>query len=385
MKHTTPASVVRALVNLLRDGWLMLGLAMLLFAVLERGYRLFTGNGAARSGKGDALALHPYAHESWWREFITTTGFRAPNRYDAYRTWTAEPYHSPNLHVDSNGVRVTIPGPEDSLTARKIFMLGGSEMFGVTARDSFTVASSLAARLHELGFRNVAVTNLALPGYNTTQETVTLMLALAKGNVPDVVVTVDGYNDMLTALYFGEPGHTFAEPQVEAIVARSRAGFWGDLLGLGRHSRLIKHLAGPAPEKDAGLANPDAVCPRTAAYYRSMTQIMEAMGKRYGFRTLFFQQPLDVLSEKRRTRWESSFARPPKRAQFFLQCSHAIDSVMADHRGLSYFPLAHLFDGDTTTVFVDRDSHITEAANRVVADQIAEQVAPLLKGVAPAP
>jgi hypothetical protein len=375
-----------AFVAVLRDAWLMLGLTLLLFLILEGGYRLLEDSHAAGSrAKGVDPSLHPYAHESWWHEFITTSGFRAPNRYDAYRTWAAEPYHSPNLHVDSNGVRVTIPGPEDSLTARKIFMLGGSEMFGVTARDSFTIASLLAVRLRDLGFRNIAVTNLALPGYNTTQETVTLMLALAKGNVPDVVVTVDGYNDMLTALYFGEPGHTFAEPQVEAILAQSRSGFWGDLLGLGRHSMLIRHLAGPAPEKDAGLAIRDTVCPRTAAYYRSMTQIIEAMGKRYGFHTLFFQQPLDVLSGKPRTRWEKSFARPPNRAQFFLQCSHAIDSVMADHGGLTYFPLGHLFDGDTTTVFVDRDSHITEAAHRTVADEIAARVAPLLKEEVPRP
>jgi hypothetical protein len=62
----------------------------------------------------------------------------------------------------------------------------------------------------------------------------------------------------------------------------------------------------------------------------------------------------------------------------------AIDSGMSDRLGTSFFQAYRLFDSDTQTVFVDRDSHLTESAHRVVAEQIADVIEPVLRAKLPA-
>jgi hypothetical protein len=58
---------------------------------------------------------------------------------------------------------------------------------------------------------------------------------------------------------------------------------------------------------------------------------------------------------------------------------------MADRTGKTYYSLAGLFDADTESVFVDLHAHLTEDANRKVAERIADLIVPLLQRVATTP
>jgi hypothetical protein len=102
------------------------------------------------------------------------------------------------------------------------------------------------------------------------------------------------------------------------------------------------------------------------------------MAREFGFDLVFFQQPSDALSDKRRTVWEETFKGPPRRTERFRRCAAAIDSVMGARSGRSYFPLYRIFDHDTGTVFTDHASHTTERANGVIADGMVDVLLPRL-------
>jgi lysophospholipase L1-like esterase len=259
----------------------------------------------------------------------------------------------------------------------KVFLLGGSAMWGVTARDSFDIPSFTAAALERLGVGPVEVVNLAQAAYNTTQELNTLALELAHGRAPTVAVFFDGYNDIATAWKYGEPGHTYGDEAIDQQIQLGNRGFWAEVAGLGRHSAALSRLG-----KALGLiqtpppirGGPGEICGPVAGYYRRIVTLAQEIASAEGFRVAYFLQPVHVSTKKRLTPWEE---RLPKQRSL-AACTSSIDSAMADHRGSVFYPLIDIFDQDTATVFVDENAHITEDANRKVAERIAAVIAPWL-------
>jgi hypothetical protein len=374
--------------GVIRDGWLMLGVTLLLFLALEFGYR---GVHAIRGGGRDSTTsvamspLHPYAHAYWWTAFQGRDGLMArKNRYDPYRGFWPIPAASRYVNVDSAGRRLTPQSPTTGDRPRHLFMLGGSTMWGYTARDSFTIPALTAVALRERGITDVEVVNLAQAAFNSTQEATTLLVELARGHVPDAVVFLDGYNDIATGWKYASPGHTYGEEATQQQLELGLRGFWAELVGLGRHAELIQRLQGIIGTKEPSTptrGDPARVCGPVAGYYRRVTLSVEAMGKEWGFPALYLQQPTHSTTHKPLTPWEKTLVP----ARTLAPCAASLDSAMADRTGKTYFSLAGLFDADTASVFVDEHAHITEAANRQVAERIADLVAPLLQHPAPPP
>jgi hypothetical protein len=137
----------------------------------------------------------------------------------------------------------------------------------------------------------------------------------------------------------------------------------------------IQRLVSPPPAHR--LPNPRGIdCPATARYYGNVMRAMAALGEQFGFPLLVFQQPVDATSDKTRSGWEKTFPRDAEGRATIRRCASAIDSAMVRRPG--YFSLAHIFDADTETVFMDQYSHLTEAANARVAHFMADALIPVL-------
>jgi len=382
-------SALARLGGAIRDGWLMLGLTLACFLALEFGYRrvhALRGQAADVTPAAADSSLHPYAHAEWWGPFQGREGLMArKNRYDPYRGFWTVPATSRYVNVNSAGQRVTPQPPVTGDHPRRLFMLGGSTMWGFTARDSFTIAALTAVALRARGITDVEVVNLAQGAYNSTQEATTLLVELARGHVPDAAVFLDGYNDIATGVKYGTPGHTYGEEATQQQIDLGVRGFWAELIGLGRHAELIQRL-----QQAVGISRPPApvrggpaqVCGPVAAYYRNVTISVEALGKQWGFPVIYLQQPIHATTHKQLTPWERTLYQ----GRSLAPCAASIDSAMTDQAGRSYFSLSGLFDADTVSIYVDEHAHITEDANRKVAERIADLIAPLLqRAVTPRP
>jgi hypothetical protein len=365
----------------------MIGVTLVLFLGLEGLYRAQSAIRATGREPAQPMVdstLHPYAKEAWWGPFQGRDGLRVrANRFDPYRAFWGIPAGSRYVNVDSAGRRIT---PQESPSGRgkvrQVFMLGGSTMWGYTARDSFTVPALVARVLHDHGMTDVEVVNLAQGAYNSTQETTTLLLELANGRIPAAAVALNGYNDIATAYKYGGAGHTYGEAGIAQQIELGQRGFWGEMIGLGRHSALIARLrksvgldkSAPEPRPD-----PDALCADVARYYHGIARVTDAMGREWGFPVIHVLQPFQSASHKPPTAWERTLGGPA----VWAQCATAIESEMAGKA--DFVSLTSMFDAETTTVFVDQNAHVTEAANRQIAERIADVLMPLLARPGAAP
>ena len=142
-----------------------------------------------------------YAGVSWADEYLKELEECSVTRWTSYVYWRRQPYQGRHINVDADGVRRTWTCPEDgSGTGEplRIFTFGGSAMWGVGARDDFTIPSFLARKLQEKGIR-CQVTNFGESGYVSTQEVIALLQQLRDGNIPDLVIFYDGVNDIYSA------------------------------------------------------------------------------------------------------------------------------------------------------------------------------------------
>lgn len=372
----------------LRDLWLMIGITLIMFLGLEGLYRAqaaIRSDRPTQSRKVVDSTLHPYANEAWWGPFQGKEGHGVrDNHFDPYRGHMASPASSRYVNIDSAGRRITPQAPASGSRVRQVYMLGGSTMWGYTARDSFTIPALVAKELHARGVTDVEVVNLAQVGYNTTQDAITLLLELANGRAPAAVVALDGFNDIATATEYGGAGRSYDETALSRLIKRGRRSPWEEVAGLGQNSALIMGLRkklGLEPSVEAHKPPADTLCAEVARYYHGIVRATEGMGRASGFPVIHMLQPFHSASHKALTPWEQTLRPQP----VYAQCAAAIETEMArDPAGLRFVSLTGVFDDDSTSAFADEFSHVTEAASRRIAARIASELVPLLTGQGPA-
>ncbi len=367
--------------RLTRHLWIGLGITLLAFGLLEGAY---VGQRALRAnwfGSDDLRAAqrdgHPYAGQAWYEEFVRARE-SGRERFDPWRTYWAHATMSRYLNVDSAGYRVTVQPVKRDDAARTVYLLGGSAMWGFTARDSLTIPSLVAAGLDSAGFNDVVVVNLAQSGYVVGHEIATLTQELVRGRPPVIAIFFDGVNDIRTTQLYQEPGHAFFEQRFSHLFeVESQRGFFGSLVTPGERSKVIGRLI-----QALGIADPWAVspqkpdiCPRLGKYYRNMHHTVAGLGSAWGFDVLFVQQPMHATTRKTLTPFEKSFMGPDWHVTYTRECAEAIDSAMADVQAKTYVSYASMFDDVTGSVFLDRFGHVTEVGNRRIAGALVNEIA----------
>jgi len=364
----------------LRDLWIAIGITLLAFALLEWAY---VGQLAVRErmrGSDEVRAArepgHPYAGQEWYPEFLAARD-ATREKYDAWRGYWAYPTASRYLNVDSAGYRLTVQPAGAQSATRTVFLLGGSAMWGFTARDSMTIPSLVASGLRAAGFGDVAVINMAQPGYTIGHELATLTRELSRRGPPDVAVFFDGINDIRTTQLAGEPGHAFFEGRFGRLYeVEAQRGMFGSLLTAGERSRLVGRIGQALGVSDPWKTIPQTpeTCPRLGRYFRDVHRHAAGLAQSWDFDLLIAQQPNHAATRKALTTFERSFIGPEWHVTFTRDCADAIDSAMSDVAGHSFVSYTRMFDADTASVFIDRYGHVSEVANRRLADALVTEI-----------
>lgn len=380
--HGLPARVLRVGLQVVRDGWLIVGIAAVLFVTAEFAYRLQASARSAVRNYGREQVVdpstHPYAGRSWWPRWLEERNGVA-SMYDPYRARRLRPHVAAGLNTDSSGYRMTIQHTAPTNRGGEVWMFGGSTMWGWTARDSFTIPTLTAKHLSARGVHDVRVLNLAQSAYALTQEAITLLLELRDGKCPVAAVFLDGNNDVAVAFQTGRAGGTLNEAELARRFDEPR-GFWADLIRIANHSELAgrvrQSVLGPPPPAVVAPAS-DAICGVIARQYWQLATLIDAWGRRFHFPVFFVWQPLEATSAKRLTAWERGIEAYPGYRETQVRCATLTDSVVAGKLDGESASLSRLFDSDTATVVIDDDGHVTEAAD----DRIAARIADLLTSV----
>ena len=291
-----------------------------------------------------------HADRDWARAYYRE--FRAANRahWQPYVYWRRAAYDGRFIHVDSDGKRRTVQAgslPED---APKVFVFGGSTIWGTGAADDQTIPSWLARGLHESG-HPARVVNLGETGYVSTQGILRLLLELRAGNVPDVAVFYDGANELAAAAQTGEPGIPMNE-------VRRREDF---LRGAG--------AAAPAPPERSTAQ----LALETIAAYRANLRVLQALGREYGFEVCCFWQPVPYL-HKPLTAYEQ---RASGRRDLGEIMRLGYDAISAADLPPFFADLSRVFETTTAPRYVDWCHLIGDGNAEVAAAMLPRVVAAL--------
>lgn len=295
---------------------------------------------------------------------------RIQTRFAPFVHYRLGPFEGQHIRMDAEGWRRT-PGSSTSTSAPTVWVLGGSTVWGMGARDSGTIPAHLAAALGG----EARVENLGQVGYMSTQEVLTLLERLQSGLRPDVVVFYDGVNEVLPMLKLGRAGVPLDVPRREREFNLTRPGESRRLLGatfssLAEQSKLAKKALGAAPARPTTpIADPEAAAAQIVRSYAANVRTVQGMAQRFGFRALFFWQPT-VFSKRAHSADEASAAK--RRGDFRALYTAAAAEVRATLAG-EVFDLSDAFGDDPVPVFFDF-CHVNEAGNRHLAALIAPHV-----------
>lgn len=233
--------------------------------------------------------LPNYADAPWARQHFKEN-IPMPRDYSSYVGWRRKAFSGQTVNIDSEGRRVT-RSPINRLDSVHIF--GGSTVWGTGGRDAETVPSQLARLFPDRNF-----VNWGESGYTAHQSLETLMNLYAMGERPDVVVFVDGVNDVGVKCRRGNAWNSRAGEQ--EIARKIDAG------NVLRFSQLVEpvivfvrkvseRLARSTDYADCDV-NPDkaaAVARALVADWRMARLLVESWGGKF----LAFLQPVAYFSQ----------------------------------------------------------------------------------------
>ncbi len=329
-----------------------------------------------------------YADQPWAAEFWAEH-WRAEQQqiYQPWVLWRIAPHTGRHVNVSAIGLRHT-PGAVCTPGARRIFVFGGSAVWGWGAPDDGTIPAHLQAALDAAG-HSTCVTNFGQNGFVSTQDVLELQRAIAAGNVPDVAIFYHGYNDISSAALQGRAGaHLYYDRIARRLEteapAPAREPGWSAALRATRTWALIERASTRASRPDPAAAGPQPTPPPDAPgvqgladsvlqVYHANVRTIAALAGQYGFDWHVFWQPVLPVSGKPRTAEEEGMGSslgpilPLARAVF----AGLAAAPPADPR---FHDLRAVFDRDSTAIYIDF-VHLTPPANRTVALRILEAMA----------
>jgi lysophospholipase L1-like esterase len=297
--------------------------------------------------------------------------------------WRTRPASGRFVNVDEHHHRVTPMPPQPGGRPFRIFLFGGSTMFGMGARDEHTIPARLAARLS--GGRPIEVVNFGQPGWVMAQSVAELSEQLKVGNVPDLAVFYDGANDVFSTMAQNRAGlpqnNDNREREFNLTNESHRGALYREavLAALGRTTGLLRKLQPARAEvPDYDRANSEALSAANADYMAGNARQVRALALAYGFRPVFALQP--VIFDKTTL---TPFEIVARDAYMFVTAQFA-DAYAAIRRhpdlagNKDFHDLSDTFANRPEPYFVDF-CHLGESGNDAIADRLAAILRPMLE------
>lgn len=381
-------AVRRTLWRSLRSLWLGICAGLLVLLVMEGAARAVLSVYRYQAGRDDVLEFEALlgqgamAATDWARDYVREF-VTIKTTWHPYVYWRVAPQQGRYINVDAHGIRRTWNATSVPHVGQlKIFMIGGSGMWGAGARDEFTVPSLVAKRLAGATPDGVWVTNLAQIGWVSTQGVAGLLVELHRGHIPDVVIYNDGANDMYSAFQNGVAGLTINESsRAREFRLVSDGDLWPVVLrrlalfkfaerasALGRGAQAQRY-----PGDSAAMIEP--LARSVVDVYLTNTEAVEALAVRFGFKAFFFFQPTlftkrNLSEEERR---EMARLRNARAISYVALVHKYLNERLASGRSAHVYNLADLFGDDGRTMFLDA-VHPLETGNDRVSAAMVEAV-----------
>ncbi len=367
---------------------LLLGFSVFLAAaaIIEGGLQFFAQFERARDLP--AMLSH-YRTESWakdlWKDMraFQQTGMM---RYEPFVEWDIAPFRSEYVNIGSDSTRKTWnPEFAPGTSPKRVFVLGGSALMGVGARDEFTIPSYLSK---ELNAKRAAyeVKNYGQGGSTFTQEVIRLITLLRNGERPDLVIFYDGANDVLSSYGTGRPGALMFENRLRALfegdanellafsMKRIVGSFWERCKLCALASRQKPSHRQQGAVSAAEEARLEKLAQGSAREYLSSLSLLDKLASAYGFPYMALWQPT-LFSDDRRVGSEVDIERTDPQVEDgrLRRYAEMFREELARSAPAAFRDLSAVLDNRENGVYLD-GVHIAEEGNEIVARAMADLV-----------
>lgn len=365
---------VSSLVGWYRQASLMVLNTLVLLAIVEVSAHvvLYVHDWVTVNPEGQPKLYH--AGEPWSDQFVREHGEAlARPTYEPFVLWRPSPFAGDHVNITADRVRRT-PGASCRDGAYRVFFFGGSAAWGYRSPDWGTIPAYLQSGLARRR-SDVCVINYGQNGYVSTQQVIALLRLIQTGDIPNLVVFYDGYNDALATFETREVGvHYQLDQYRERFERRSGpAELLRQVRSVSAASRLISRALGPEVKSAPAGAPDEALIRGLVSAYLTNHALVDGMSRNHGFRFEAFWQP-SLYAGARKLLPEERKIRPliPASGPFFKSVYELVQREGAGRPHFTY--LGNVFDDEPSRVWVDH-VHATPVGNKIVADRILEKLA----------
>ena len=376
------STLIYRIVNCYRVAAIIILNTLILFACLELAAIVVNKIWEEPSPDDDtqsARAHTPYyASQAWakqyWKEFTLSHHVL----YRDYVLWRRGPFTGKFVNINSDGIRVT-PGADCSANSYKVFTFGGSTMWGTGSPDWSSIPGYLQANFNALKRGPVCVVNFSESAYVSTQGVIQLMLELQSGNIPDLVISYEGANDVYAAYQSGRSTHQNSNQIADRLNKGKNPPQFITWIESTNSFRLFARLM--AKLRQQTQDRPPLITYKTMGIdiatltdsmvgtYLGNYKLVEALAQEYGFKFLFFWQPQVAVGTKSLTSEELEMKRglDPDLIEFYESVYRRIQQVAKKYENLYY--IADTFDSSNFQIYIDQ-VHVTPVGNQLIAERI---------------
>ncbi|MCK5117773.1 MAG: SGNH/GDSL hydrolase family protein [Candidatus Aegiribacteria sp.] len=321
--------------------------------------------------------------------------------YRPYVVWRASPIASEDVNVDSTGLRV-VPGAEVSEDSYRVFVFGGSTMFGWRTSDSSTICGHLQRLLSDHLEKPVQVINFGQQGYVNTQEMIELQLQLKAGNIPDLVVFYDGSNEVWSTIESDTVGvhlnlqqisHLYESRHFQRDYLRkvgilaflpdlNSIAFCRRILGIengGSEITLFETEPSRCILEGEDYISSDLLAQSIMASFEGNLRIIDALSDEFDFDYFSFWQPVIVTGTKQLSHEETALAEQQGAfvVSVYKHCEEIAETMELQYD--NFFCFTNAFDDCSRTIYIDI-CHLNcigdSLVSQLIFDKIEETVIP---------
>lgn len=306
----------------------------------------------------------------------------AEAKYVPFVEWQSNEHKGYYINIDQEGIRKTWNHKNiDKHSSKKIYIFGGSTIWGECARDFYTIPSHLAKILNMNGKNNFIVYNYGERAYVFKQEIIRLFLLLREGNRPDYVIFYDGSNDVYSAYQSGIPGTILDMTRIQQkLQSNSLQSILNTVTYMFQNRcyiyRAIYRLYGMLSNKNIqdSLSSYDEnrikiLSAEIVRDYSSSMQILDQLARAYNFRYICLWQP--VIFTEKMVNQNDALGELRINDQSLAKLYQYTNNLLKEKFLLNFYNLSDALSGRTERVYVDF-VHLTEGGNEVMAKRISD-------------
>jgi len=380
----------------LQHGWNSLAIAIGMLLITEAVLYPFKHFHIFESQNEEPLSLlegaptpESYLETNWYEGYVKECLEAIPNiSWKPYVYWSTHAYKGKYLNIDERSIRKTWSPNRIGKTQKfKIFVFGGSTMWGWGARDDFTIPSIINKILFNEYGVDAEIINFGEVGYVSTQELIRFMMEIQNNNIPDLVIFYDGLNEIFSALRAGQVGQAgvswgeldrkTAFHQEKLSVLQRIATSYAAYSPVYYYISKILRKNEPNETKNLDENQQQKIATDIYQIYLQNLNIIRSISKFYGFKTLFYWQPI-ILTKDDYTPYESHIASVGESyfhgKSIFVQLRKLISNIKEN----DFHDLSEILSGYQRPFYIDY-FHIDELGNEILGRKIANDVLEIVK------